>query len=623
MEFGFAQSSQCRRVSFAASLNEPRIQPMKNPLVSALLVSGLLCVGACSTPPTATNAAPARAANERSEFARYADALLDEFWQLSPDFAVFAGNYRYADRLSLPDAAARERQREFHQRHLARLNAFDVATLSVSERVDLNLIKNRLEASLFELNVFKAWQWQPSVYNVGRSLGTQLTRDYAPLETRLAHVLSKLEQVPAYYRAAQANLVDPTLEHTELAIIQNRGALNVIGPDLSKRVEASQLSAAQKALFAERLEAARAAINSYITFLSGLQMRLKAGPARSFRIGAPLYEQKFGFDIQSGLRAADLHRLAIAEKAKHHRDMERIARELWPKYLATTPMPVDGLAIIRAVLDELSKRHTTAADFETTIREQIPALEKFVRDKDLVDQDPTRPLKVRTMPAYMQGSGAGASISAPGPFDPTADTFYNVEPVDKLPPADTASFLREYNDWMLQILNIHEAIPGHYTQLMHANKSPSKIKSLFGNGAMIEGWAVFSELVMLEAGYGNHAPEMWLTWMKWNLRSVINTIIDYEIQTQDMSREAALDMMIREGFQQQKEASEKWRRATFSQVQLTSYFSGYAEIRALRERERARLGNAFTVKGFNNKFLSYGNAPVRYIAELMALEPRY
>ncbi|MBL8513902.1 MAG: DUF885 domain-containing protein [Betaproteobacteria bacterium] len=588
-----------------------------------LNAAAAICLAACvALPATESVPVPSKAAESR-EFTAYTDALLDEFWQEFPEFAFRAGHYKFADRMMVPDQARREGNRAFYTRHLARLNAFDMRTLSESQRVDWVLIKNRLESSLWSQDTFRAWQWQPSSYNVGGNLGTLLTREYAPIDTRLRHFMTKLERVPAYYRAAMTNIANPTLEHTELAIIQNRGALNGLGTDLTKRVQASGLSADEKALFGQRLADARSAVEGYVAYLTDLQGKLKKDGARSFRIGADLYEQKFRFDIQSGLSAAELHKLAMAEKAKHHDAMEKLARQLWPKYKGHAPVPADRLALIRGVLDELAKRHTTAGRFESTIREQIPALEEFVREKDLLDQDHTRTLKVRTMPAYMQGTGAGASISAPGPFDATAETWYNVEPLDKLSPEDAESFLREYNDWMLQILNIHEAIPGHYTQLMHANKSPSKIKTLFGNGAMIEGWAVFSELVMLEAGYGDHAPEMWLTWMKWNLRSVVNTLIDYQIQTQNMSRDAALDMMIREAFQQQKEATEKWRRATFSQVQLTSYFSGYAEIRALRERERARLGKDFTVKGFNNKFLSYGNAPVRYIAELMAKEPRY
>lgn len=104
------------------------------------------------------------------------------------------------------------------------------------------------------------------------------------------------------------------------------------------------------------------------------------------------------------------------------------------------------------------------------------------------------------------------------------------------------------------------------------------------------------------------------------MRSVINTILAYEIHTADLSRDAAITLMTREGFQQQTEATEKWRRATFSQVQLTSYFNGYAEITAQRDQERVRLGKDFSVKAFNNKFLSYGSAPVKEIARLLQAE---
>jgi uncharacterized protein (DUF885 family) len=280
-------------------------------------------------------------------------------------------------------------------------------------------------------------------------------------------------------------------------------------------------------------------------------------------------------------------------------------------------MPADRLVMIRAVTDELGKRHTNREAFVDVIRKQLPQLEAFVREKDLLDQDASRPLQVRETPLYMRGGGAGASVSAPGPFDPTANTYYNVTPLDGFTAAEAESFLREYNDWTLQILNIHEAIPGHYTQLVHANKSKSLVKSLFANGSMIEGWAVFGEKMMLDAGYGDRAPEMRLAWMKWNLRAVVNTILDYEIQTMDLQRDAAITMMMREAFQERSEATEKWRRCTYSQVQLASYFNGYAEITALRDEMRAKQGPDFSVKGFNNKFLSYGNAPVRLIRELM------
>jgi uncharacterized protein (DUF885 family) len=212
---------------------------------------------------------------------------------------------------------------------------------------------------------------------------------------------------------------------------------------------------------------------------------------------------------------------------------------------------------------------------------------------------------------------AGASIDAPGPYRPRDKTFYNVTPLDGLTAAQAESSLREYNEWILQILNIHEAIPGHYAQLVYANRSPSLVKSLFGNGAMVEGWAVYGERMMLESGYGDNAPEMWLMYSKWNLRSVTNTILDYSVHVLGMTQQQAMDLLVRQAFQTPQEAAEKWRRVQLSSVQLTSYFSGYSEIMELREERKRALGDKFDLTAFNDQFLSYGNAPVRVIRELM------
>ena len=590
-------------------------------IIQPLCLACTLLLSACGSmlpaakiPATLTT--PAYQSDADARLQSHAAKVLEAMWQMFPEYAVRVGYYRYADQMTVPDQARRDQLLAYYDRQLADLAGFDPSKLSASTRVDLVLMQNHFESVRWNLTTFKAWQWQPSTYNVGGDFGVLINADFAPLETRLRHVLARLDKVPAYYAAAKASIADPTLEHTALAILQNNGALGVFGADLLKKVDASGLGADEKVLFIKRADDAKLAIVDFIAHLSTIEVRLKAQPARTFRIGKQLYEQKFTYDIQSGFTATQLYQRALTEKAALHNRMATLARELWPKYLGNSPQPRDRLVMIRGVIDELSKRHPSREEFVDTVRRQIPQLEAFVREKDLLDQDKTRPLVVRETPQYMRGV-AGASVSAPGPFDPTANTYYNVTPLDEFTAEEAESYLREYNDWMLQILNIHEAIPGHYTQLMHANKSKSLIKTLFGNGSMIEGWAVFSEKVMLDAGYGNNSPEMWLIWMKWNLRSVVNTILDYEIQTMDLQRDAAITLMTSDAFQQQTEATEKWRRATLSQVQLASYFNGYAEITALRDEMRATQGKDFSVKGFNNKFLSYGNAPVRSIRELM------
>jgi len=172
------------------------------------------------------------------------------------------------------------------------------------------------------------------------------------------------------------------------------------------------------------------------------------------------------------------------------------------------------------------------------------------------------------------------------------------------------------------VLNIHEAVPGHYVQLIYANRSPSFIKSIFGNGAMIEGWAVYAERMMLESGYGDDKAEMWLIYSKWNLRSVCNTILDYGVHVLDMSEADVMDLLTRQAFQTQAEAADKWKRVQRTSVQLTSYFAGYSAIYDLRERLKRERGDAFDLKRFHEQFLSYGNAPVAVIGPLMLASPR-
>jgi uncharacterized protein (DUF885 family) len=589
----------------------------------------LLVLSACLTSATAQSlaksaqspsptrvAAPTAPKNEDARFQRFAHSALEDHWRQFPEWAFDVGRYDYADQMTVPNQVYRARTVAFYERQLAALATFDQRKLSASSRVDHALLRNEFESSRWGLTTFKDWEWQPSTYNVGGSFGRMLTGSYAPLDTRLRHVLARLAHVPAYYEAARASVANPSLEHTQLAILQNKGALDVFGDDLVQSVAASGLSVTEKTQFVASLASAKAAITAYIDWLSAMEPGLKTDGARSFRIGRDLYAQKFAYDIQSGWSAEQLYQRAKAEKTTLHDQMEKLARDLWPKVMGQTPVPTDRLDMIRAVIEELSKKHATAETFVEAVRKQIPELEAFVRTHDLLTQDPTRPLVVRETPPYKRGE-AVARINAPGPYDPTAKTYYSVDPIDDSNPEKAESFLREYNDWMLQIVNIHEAVPGHYTQLIHANKSKSAIKSIFGNGSMQEGWAVYGEKMMLDAGYGNHAPELHLIWMKFNLRSVANAILDYEIHTQGLERDAGIAMLTHEAFQQQSEAVGKWRRATLTQVQLTSYFNGYAEITALRDEHKARLGKDFSVKKFNNRFLSYGSAPVKLIRELM------
>ena len=589
---------------------------MKKTALSLALVA-TLGLTACQNANTTSDTVVSQQQSQTAAFEAFSAQFIEDLWRHSPEWSQYVGYGKYDHILTVPNAQSRINDLKFANTQLAKLKQFKLETLPANLKTDYYLIENLLKETIWSVETFKSWQWDPSNYNVAGGFAQIMNSRFDDDNSKIAKVLKRLENVPAYYAAAKSNIDTPTLEYTQLAISQNKGAFSVLNKDLFNKAKTSNLSDADKQLFETRYKAATDAINDYIDFLTKLEADLVANnSARSFRIGEELYEQKFAFDIQSGYTAKQLYQKAQDDKARVTAEMLKITEQLWPKYFANKAMPNEPQKAIATLINHLAVKHVKREDFVAEIKKQISELESFIKEKDLITLDPEKPLVVRETPDYMRGF-AGASISAPGPYAKKENTYYNVTPLDNMSEEQAESYLKEYNHWILQILNIHEAIPGHYTQLVYSNESPSLIKSILGNGAMIEGWAVYTERMMLEEGYGNFEPEMWLMYYKWNLRVICNTILDYQIQVEGISKEQGLDLLMNGAFQERAEAEGKWRRATLSQVQLTSYYSGYREIYDFREEQKAKLGDDFNLKAFHEEFLSYGSSPVKYIRALM------
>lgn len=587
---------------------------MKNIILSALVC---LALASCSNKKTSESA------SLDASFDAYKKSFVEELWKTYPGWASGVGYHKYDSILVVPDASSREKELAFGQANLDSLKGFDINALSDNNKTDYFMIENLLKSIEWSIREMKSYEWNPSEYNVSGSFAEMINNNYDSLDVRLANFYKRLAFIPAFYEAAKANIKNPTLEHTQLAIDQNTGGLSVFERDFIEALDKVNLSADQKVQMKTRAAEAVNAIKGYIDWLKNL----KNTTPRSFRLGQDLYAKKFEFDIQSGYTADQIYQKALDRKKELHEKMAKLADQLWPKYFGTQTKPSDTLILIRQMIDKLSLKHVQPDSFQVAIEKQLPVLVDFIKQKDLIYIDPSKPLVVRKEPDYMAGV-AGASISAPGPYDKGGNTYYNVGSLSGWDKDRAESYLREYNHYILQILNIHEAIPGHYTQLVYSNQSPSIIKSVLGNGAMIEGWAVYTERMMLENGYGSDSttapgeasPEMWLMYYKWNLRSTCNTILDYSVHAKNMSKEDALNLLINEAFQQKAEAENKWKRVSLTQVQLCSYFTGYTEIYEFREELKKKMGDSFKLKDFHEKFLSYGSAPVKYIKQLMLSE---
>ncbi len=548
-------------------------------------------------------------------FETYKNYFIEALWKTYPGWASGQGYHKYDSVLILPNQASTDRELAFCKAQLDSLKSFDLNKLSSNNKTDYYLIENHLKSVEWSRNVYRSFEWNPSEYNVISGIAELLNGTYDKSDNRLRNIYLRMKNVPAYYSAAFANIKNPTKEHTELGIEQNLNSISVLEKDLVDSVKASGLSVQEKKEFEARIWESITAVKNYVQQLKAM----KNENPKSFRLGKELHQQKFLYDIQSRYTATEIYNKAIARKKDLHTEMFKLSDQLWDKYLKGKSKPTDSLLLIRSVIDVISLKHVDKDSFQTSIEKQIPGLVEFINQKKLITLDPKKPLVVRKEPAYMAGV-AGASISSPGPYDKNANTYYNVGSLAGWPDKKAESYLREYNYYILQILNIHEALPGHYAQLIYSNQSPSLIKAILGNGAMIEGWAVYTERMMMENGYGNNEPEMWLMYYKWHLRAVCNTILDYSVHELEMEKSKAMDLLMREAFQQEAEADGKWRRVSLTQVQLCCYFTGYAEIYDLREELKQKMGDKFDLKTFHEKFLSYGSAPVKYIRELMLEE---
>jgi uncharacterized protein (DUF885 family) len=568
-------------------------------------------IASCSQPQTSTEAIQ----DPNEAFDSYKASFVEQLWELYPEWSTSLGYEQFDHIMNIPNEVFRIRESEFLNNNLQQLTIHNTESLSPSNQTDYYMIKNLLEKTKWRNEVFKSHEWNPASYNVAGGFAAILGNRNIGLAEKISKSSKRIKFVPDYYKAAIENLKQPTLEHTSLAIQQSKGTKNYLDGILRDSAKTANLE--NFAQFEASLNLAVAAIDNYIVYLQDtLKPSLEKNGARPYRIGKDLFEQKFQFDIQSSFTAEEIFNRATSVKSDLHVKMAEIAKDLWPKYYPNKKQPEDKLVLTKMVVDKIAENHVHRDSFITAIEKQIPELEGFIMEKNIIYMDPSKPLVVRKTPDYMDGV-AGASISAPGPYDKDGDTFYNVTPLTGYSEKEAKSYLKEYNHYVLQILNIHEAIPGHYMQLVYSNQSPSIIKSILGNGSMIEGWAVYTERMMLEEGYGNNEPEMWLMYYKWHLRVVCNTILDYSIHVLNMQEPQGLDLLMNGAFQEETEAKGKWKRATLSQVQLCSYFTGYTEIYTLRDEIKNSKAEQFNLKEFHEQFLSYGSAPVKYIRNLM------
>jgi uncharacterized protein (DUF885 family) len=589
------------------------------PVMVALLAGG--CAPVAVAPPVAPPLAAAP--QQDAAFNQVADAWLADTLRLKPVAATQAGEHRY-DAL-LPDISegGRAAQLRVTRNSLAALNEIDRSRLSRAAQVDAAVLENQLNYDLFQLERLQEHAWNPLGYTgtAGSALYGLMAREFAPLPVRLRAATRRMELLPAWLAQARRELVPARvpLVYAETAVRQNAGLASIIDDMILP--QAGQLPADEQA----RLRRAAAAVKAASTeHGEWLKTQLVPAAKGDWRLGQQLYDRKLALALNSSMSRAELRRRAEKVIADTRAEMYGLARQALAGRAGAPPLPDQPTAqqqqaAIAAALDLAAAERTPRDQLVAYARKSLAQATEFVRARRLVTIPEGADWAIIDLPEFQQGV-AVAYADTPGPLDRNMRAFYAVSPIPKdWTEAQTTSFLREYNTRAIQELTIHEAMPGHLLQGAHSNRYPSTLRAYLWSGTMVEGWGMYAEDIMREAGYLGGDPLYQLVHLKWRLRATMNTIIDQMAHVDGADRATIMDLLTRVAFQEEREAAGKWTRLQLSSAQLPTYFVGYSEWRDLRSAAQARPG--FGLQAFHDRALSFGSPPVRFIRQLMFDEP--
>ncbi|MDE3068202.1 MAG: DUF885 domain-containing protein [Verrucomicrobiota bacterium] len=542
---------------------------------------------------------------------------LDEYFRQQPLAATQLGDHRFDNLLDDISPKARAGWLILADQTLRELpRQVDYRTLTGDGQIDFEIFQHNLQTQIWEAKNLHPFREDPRTYGayINDSVYLLLTQSTLPKEANIANCLARMAQIPRIVAEAEKTLTHPPKPILETAIRQNRGAIDFYEKDLFQLAgDTAQL---------DQLKAGAASVaallRNYQKFLEGPLMTRATG---NWRLGKRKFDRKFELETDAGITAEQ--NLADAETEFNHvrRDMYVLARQLWCQYFPQTPLPPDDAAgereTILKVVDAINQDHGAPEELVSEAKADIERIKAFIRKRDYIQlPDPDR-CEVIVMPEFRRGNSLAYLDNAP-PLDPEAHSYYAVSP----PPSDwtprqVESFLEEYNRYMLQILTLHEGYPGHYVQLAAAARVPSLIRRVYQSGVFIEGWAVYGEMTMLNEGYGDGDPRLRLMELKFYLRAVANSILDYKMHCAQMTDAEAMKFLTQDAFQSEGEAKLKLIRAKQSSVQLSTYFVGRMAHYRLHQQIEREMGDKFSLARYHDAVISHGSIPVKYLPELV------
>jgi uncharacterized protein (DUF885 family) len=558
------------------------------------------------------------AATEDAKLAAFFKDYLETALSDQPMFATRLGDHRFDARLDDLSAGARRALLKRDKEVLAELpRSIAFERLSADGKVDFEVMRQDLERSIWLTETFDPFVDDPRVWGgyLTESVYALLTQSTLPKATNIENAFQRMKAIPRVVAIARETIGNPPRVKAETAIAQTAGAIDFYESEFATIAGLAK----DDARLTEAKAPVIAALRDHLAFLKSAV--LPRSEPDNWRIGKKLFDRKLELELDAGLTADEVLREAESEASRVESEMAVIARQLWSSFYPTLPIPPDDAVgrreMIRKVLAKIGDNRSTTESVLADVQSTVSKIKTFIREKKILSLPEPDLCAIIEMPEFMRGNSTAYLNPAP-PLDPKARSEYAVSP----PPADwtperAESYFREYNKQMLRILSIHEGYPGHYVQLEYSNRCPSLIRRVLGSGTFAEGWAVYTEQMMLDQGYGDGDLALRLQQLKFYLRAVVNAILDNKMHCQNLSDADAMELLAGRAFQTEGEAVGKIVRSKQSACQLSTYFVGRTAFYRLRQAIQREQGDDFELAKFHEAVLSHGTVPVKHLPGLV------
>jgi uncharacterized protein (DUF885 family) len=569
-------------------------------IASIAVAAGAACQTSSPAPPPA---AAVVSGSGDAAFRTLAASILDDRFRRHPSIATDLGVHRYDAMMDDASQAAMTAETEALNAFAARLIGVDTASLSLDAQLDREQLIRAMDASILANSVIRQWAKDPDFYSAGVTNAAYviMRRKFAPPADRLRSLVEREKKMPAFLDEGRANLTAPAKIFTEIAIEQVDGNIAFFKND----VPAAFADVTDKALLGEFAQTNAGVMRALAAYKVFIQKDLLPKATGSYALGPEVYAKALAANEMIELPLDQLSTIADADRQRNEEAFQASAKQ------------IDAGRSADAVLASMEREHPKPSDLLKTSQDALDAIRGFILEKQILTIPSSDPATVKETPPFMR-STTSASMEIPGPFETAKlEAFYNMTLPD---PRGSAAAQEDYmKSWYyaeIANVSVHEVYPGHYIQFLYAKRFPSDVRKVFGASTNVEGWAHYTEQMMIDEGFHAGDPKYRLAQLQDALLRDVRFIVGIGMHTKGMTVDEATKLFETQGHQPHSIAVQEAKRGAGDPL-YGYYTMGKLMILKLRSDYQKKLGSAYSLQKFHDAFIQLGPLPLPLIRKAM------